>query len=348
MWQVTGQKRAVSLFQRSLETGGVSHAYLFTGPAHSGKMNLARELAKAVNCTGTDAPCGVCDSCRKIDDLKHADVRIIGLNSNDTAEDAKSKTEISIDQIRQIQHSANLPPFEGKYKVFIIENAELMSTEAANSLLKTLEEPEAKVIFILLAVDAKQLLETVVSRCQPVEMVPVPFREIEDALVSKHGLEPERAALLARLSRGWFGWAVTAADDADLMERRDEMLDRVIEVMEADCETRFAWSAQVAGKFAGDRQYVYERLDLWLDWWRDMLMIKAGLIDNVTNINRLDELKEAAEPRTLFQIRQFISSLQSAEAQLRQNANPRLVLDVLMLDVPAAANRKETAVSDSR
>src|SRR4030042_882139 len=174
MWQIIEQDRAVERLQRSLETGSVSHAYMFIGPAHSGKMTLALDLARALNCEGADIPCGQCEPCRKIADLKHADVQVIGIAGDDPSTESKSKTEISIEQIRQIQHTASLPPFEGRCRIYIIENAESLSVEAANALLKTLEEPESNVVFILLVTDSSLLLETVVSRCQPVEFITVP------------------------------------------------------------------------------------------------------------------------------------------------------------------------------
>ncbi len=348
MWKVTGQKKAVSLLQRSLETGNVSHAYLLSGPEHSGKMTLAIELAKAMNCTGSDPPCGQCESCQKIAGSKHADVQVIGLVPAADSEDSKAKTEISIEQIRQLQHSASLPPFEGRYKVYIIENAEMMSTEAANSLLKTLEEPESGVIFILLAGDAGLLLETVVSRCQPIEMVPVPVPETEQILVSEYGIQKEKAALLARLSRGWFGWAVNAARNDEVLDNRTEILDRIIELSEAGYEERFAWSTQLAGKFSGDRHYVFERLGMWLDWWRDILIAKSGMIDNVTNIDRLEEIRNASGKRSLVMIRNYIRSIRAAREQLLQNANPRLVLEVLMLDMPDEESEQGAQAPDLR
>jgi DNA polymerase-3 subunit delta' len=342
MWQVTGQDRAVSLLRRSLETGAVSHAYLFIGPAHSGKMTLALELARALNCENAEMPCGTCDSCRKISEGKHADVQVIGIGSTETDGESKSKTEIGIEQIRRVQHAANLPPFEGKFKVFIVDGAESFSIEAANALLKTLEEPERNVVFILLATDATLLPETVVSRCQPVELIPVPAQKIEEALDKSWGIEPEKAALLARLSKGCFGWAVSAARDGTLLEQRAEVLDKILDVIEADYEERFAYSSQLATRFGRDRSYVFERLDLWLDWWRDLLLIKTGSVDNITNIDRLDELKEMSRRRSLSRIRDFIGSIRSAGKQLRRNANPRLVLEVLMMDIPDAA--RETGV----
>ncbi|MDP2730806.1 MAG: DNA polymerase III subunit delta' [Dehalococcoidales bacterium] len=349
MWSVIGQARAVALLQRGLEKGSLAHAYLLVGPAQVGKMTLALDLARALNCEAAEPPfgeaqgrpCGECLSCQKITSAKHADVQIIGLSHNGDSEEAKLKTEISIDQIRQVQHSASLPPFEGKYKVFIIDGAELLSIEAANCLLKTLEEPIGKAVFILLTTNERLLPTTVVSRCQRVELHPVPFAEIETALNRNRGVEPEKARLLAKLSRGCPGWAISASLDDSLLQQRAERLDRLLTLISADAEERFTYAAQLAAQFGQNRGLVQEELNLWLDWWRDLLLVKAGLIDNITNIDRLDSLSDLAGGYTLAQIRASIDSLLMAWEQLKQNANPRLVLEVLMLDMPEAEERHD-------
>ncbi|MFC2057109.1 ATP-binding protein [Chloroflexota bacterium] len=334
MWQVIGQTRAVSLLQRSLEMDSLAHAYLFVGPAHVGKMTLALNLAQALNCEAAEFPCGECVSCQKVASAKHADVQIMGLSRDSDSAEAKPRAEISIDQIRQVQHSTSLPPFEGKYKVFIIDGVELLSIEAANCLLKTLEEPIEKVVFILLTTNERLLPATVVSRCQRVELFPMPVGEIETALISNWGVEPEKAKLLARLSHGCPGWAVLVALDDSLLQQRAEWLDRLLGVINADCEERFAYAAQLATQFSQNRGLVHERLNLWLNWWHDLLLVKVSSSDNITNIDRRDLLSDIAKGYSLAQIRAFIRSIQTAGEQLRQNANPRLVLEVLMLDIP--------------
>jgi DNA polymerase III gamma/tau subunit len=116
MWQFVGQEKALSLLQCSVEAGSLGHAYLIIGPPHVGKMTLALDLARALNCEAAERPCGECNSCRKIASRNHPDVQIIGL-SQDGSDEAKL---ISIEQIRKVQHSANLPPYECKYNVFVI------------------------------------------------------------------------------------------------------------------------------------------------------------------------------------------------------------------------------------
>ncbi|MBA7641889.1 hypothetical protein ES703_49575 [subsurface metagenome] len=341
MWQVIGQTRAVSLLQRSLETDSLAHAYLFVGPAHVGKMTLALNLAQALNCEAAEVPCGECVSCQKIASAKHADVQIIDLSHDDDSAETENRAKIRVEQIEELQHSASLPPFEGRCKVFIIDGAEFLSIGAANRLLKTLEEPVGKVVFILLTIDERLLLATVVSRCQRVELLPVPANEIEIALNSNWGVEPEKAKLLARLSHGCLGWAVSAALGDSLAQQRAERLDRLFDIINADCEERFAYAAQLATQFSQNRGLVHERLNLWLVWWRDLLLVKVGSIDSITNIDRLDSLSEMARGYTLAQIRAFIQSIRAAGEQLRQNANPRLVLEVLMLDIPEAGKYNE-------
>lgn len=333
MWQIVGQSRAVSLLQRSLEQGAVSHAYLVVGPPHVGKMTLALDLARVVNCQGGEPPCGECDACRKITSGNHADVQVIGLDSSGKSSD-RLRTEISIDQIRELQHSSSLPPFEGRYKVFIIDGAELMSTEAANCLLKTLEEPPAGVIFVLLTADESVLPATVVSRCQRLELRPLAASQVGVALAERWGVEAQKAELLARLSHGCLGWAISATGDDNLLEQRSQRMDKLLDITSADCEERFDYVNQLVAWFSQSRSLVQEILDLWLDWWRDLLLVKLGCGDGVTNIDRRDLLVSLAQGYSLAEIRAFISGIKSAGEGLRQNANPRLALEVLMLSIP--------------
>ena len=342
MWQVVGQDKAVSLLQRSLETGTLAHAYLFVGPPHVGKMTLALNLAQALNCQSVERPCGECASCQKIASANHADVQVIGLTQNDNSAEAKLRTEIGIDQIRQLQHSASLPPFEGGYKVFIIEGAEFLSIEAANCLLKTLEEPGDKVVFMLLTTNVGFLPATVTSRCQRLELTPLAAAQAESVLNSHWGIEPARAGLLSRLSHGCLGWALSAASDNSLLQQREEEMDRLLGVIRADYEERFTFVARLATHFSQNRGPVYDMLNLWLDYWRDLLLVKTGCHDIIINIDRLSALVEMARGYTLSQIKDFIESLRLAGEHLRQNANPQLVLEVLMLDMP----RKEGVVGE--
>jgi len=343
VWQIVGQNRILSLFQRSLEAGSLAHAYLLIGPPHVGKMTLALDLAQALNCEAVEYPCGECASCQRIAAANHADVQVIGLDQNVNSAEAKL---ISTDQIEQMQRSASLPPFEGKHKVFIIDGAELLSIEAANRLLKTLEEPVGKVVFILLTTNDSLLPATVVSRCQRLELSPLPAAEVESVLNSRD-IEPQRAKLLARIAHGCLGWALSAAADNSLLRQRDEEIDKLIGIINADYEERFAYVAGMAAQFTQNRSGVHNILDLWLDYWRDLLLVKVGCSDIITNIDRLAAIVEMAHDYSLVQIKAFAESLRTAGEQLRQNANPRLALEVLMLDMPRKEGGSEENLATS-
>ena len=331
MWQVIGQNRVVSLLQNELDAGKLAHAYLLVGPTHVGKMTLAVNLAQALNCESDDRPCLQCTTCEKIASANHADVQVIGLSQNSDSAEAKL---IGIDQIKQLQHTTSLPPFEGKHKVFIINGAELLSIEAANCLLKTLEEPANDVTFILLTTNDRLLPETVISRCQHLELRPLAATEVEAALIENRNIETERARLLAGLSQGCPGWALSAAEDETLLQQHDEIMKRLLQILNANYDERFAFVTQMASQFAQNRATVYDMLNLWINFWRDLMLIKMGSGNLITNIDKKDELIKIAGNYRLSQIKTAIRSIQATAEQLRQNANTRLALEVLMLDIP--------------
>jgi DNA polymerase III subunit delta' len=338
MFQLIGQKKIISLLQNGLDSGRLAHAYIFTGPEHIGKMALALELAMALNCTGKDPPCHGCPACKKIAAGNHPDVQIIQL-TRDEDEDTESKT-IHTDQIKDMIHSASLPPYEGKNKVYIIDGADLLQPEASNRFLKNLEEPLPNVTYLLLTVNVKLLLSTVISRCQRIEFTPVPLDEEVTALVEKLKIEPERARLLALLSRGCPGWAINAAADSVILERRNVNLDGVVTTIKADADERFAYAARLAGGFTQNRKAVYDILGVWQDYWRDMMLVKTGCPQLIVNIDRKDEIIKMAERFSLAGIKNAIARVWAAETQLKQNVNPRLALEVLMLDIPAMEKTK--------
>jgi DNA polymerase-3 subunit delta' len=325
MWQIVGHDRAVALLDSSLKSGRLSHAYLFVGPPHVGKMTLASNLAQALNCQRDDKPCGVCVSCQRIAQLRHADVEVIGPNG---------RAEISIDQIREMERSALLKPFEGRNRVFIIDGAEQLSSEGANSLLKTLEEPPPNVHIILLAVNEGLLLPTVRSRCQRLELRPLPITVVEQALIDQWEATPEQATVLARLSSGCLGWAVSALRDDSITGKRAVRLSALHHLTAVGRAERFAYANQLASQFSTDRESLREVLLLWLSLWHDLLLVKVGCRDFVINIDQEELLYRETEYYNLNRIKGFIESLQHAFKELGQNANPRLVLEVLMLNLP--------------
>ena len=339
MWNFIGNEKAVSLLKRSLEKGSTSHAYLLVGPEHVGKMTLALELAKALNCEAKDRPCGVCPSCKKIAENKHADIQVIEMPK--AAEGESTKTRVSVEQVNEILHAVNLPPFEGKCKVFIFDGFENLSIAAANRMLKTLEEPVSNVVFFLLAENEKLVPVTIISRCQRLELFPISFEQEERVLVERWKVDPQKAKLLARLSAGRLGWAVAMSLDDSLLQQRNEWLDTWLEIIDSDLDTRFVFAAKTVDKFSQNRETVLQKLDMLRDWWRDVLLVKAGNSEAVTNVDREAELKEMSARYSLVKIRYFLRDVQAASEQLKKNINPQLVMEVLMLNMPERGKVKE-------
>ncbi len=338
MWPVVGHEPALARLKRSLEKGSLGHAYLITGPPHVGKMTLALSLAQALNCRSMESPCGTCSQCLRIMSLSHTDVQVVTLGSA-VSEEERSRSEIGIAQIRDdIQHWASLPPFEGGYRIFIIGEAELLSQEAANCMLKTLEEPQDKVVFLLLTSDPGRLPETVISRCQRLDLKPVAVEKISDALV-KRGLSSEKAGLLSRLSNGRPGWAFSAADDETVLEVRAERIEHLIDLIECGLAARFEYAGELSARFTQKKTEVRETLEDWIGVWRDLLLIKAGLPESLTNLDFSSRLQSLCTGFNISQIRFAIGAINIVQKQLRQNASPRLALETLMLDIPAYQNK---------
>jgi DNA polymerase-3 subunit delta' len=330
-WRLIGQDNVVAFLAGSLEKGGLAHAYLFSAPEHSGKTALALKLAQALNCTGDSPPCGGCEPCRRIAAGIHADVQVIGVA---TSEEGKSKVELSIEQVRAINHAASLPPFEGRCRVFILEEAERMSIGAANALLKTLEEPPPKVVFVLTTARENLLPETVRSRCLKLRLSAAPRREISRFLEEELGFTAERAGLLARLSQGRAGWAIVAAGDEAVLSERRENLDRFVEALESGYDMRFDLAAKLAQRFGKTRAEVYRLLEQWLSFCRDVLLVKLDIKDEVVNTDYEASLEALSARLGTADVRSLIGSLVGARQHLEQNASARLALEVLMLGLP--------------
>ena len=342
MWQTIGQERTIQLLKNSLEHGKLAHAYLLVGPPHVGKMRLAIDLAKALNCVGSDPPCNLCLACQRIENGKHSDIIIIDKYTGRDSKDKKKATEISIDTIRDfMQRNANLPPYEGRYKIFIIDNAELMSSAAANCLLKILEEPPEHVIIILLTPAENQLLPTIISRCQRLELRPMPILKIESTLAATAKLDTDKSRLLARLSAGCLGWALSAMQDESYLQNRQSLLSEFISMIDSSWSSRLSYIQ----KIPSDRAAAEAMIKLWMQWYRDMLLVKYNREEAIINLDHIAELKFWASTLTIAEIKEFIDSLNRALNNLAYNVNLHLLFEVIMLDMPKKKEGTEPALS---
>ncbi len=327
MWKLEGHDALVQRLERSVREGRYAHAYLIAGPSQVGKGTLALDLARALNCRSREeAPCGTCTQCQRISAGQHADVRVLSL---EVRPEGASRTEIGIDEVREVQHQANLKPYEGSHRVFIVDGAEHMSEPAANALLKTLEEPPEQVVIMLLTSEEDALLATVRSRCRRLELRPMAVPRVARFLVERHSTEQPRADRLARLSMGRLGWALSALDDPSLEEDHQKAVERVAGLSTGELEARFAYAAEIA-----TQHRARESLNTWLRWWRDLLLVTAGARELVYHEEWLESLESQASRLTSRQAAEVLRSLLDKLEALEDNANPRLALEALMLGLP--------------
>lgn len=332
-WSIVGHEWAVALLQNAVETQRHAHAYLFTGPAHIGRYTLALTLARALNCTGEQPPCAGkvkdgkwkvedgCRACRLIAAGNHPDIRIV----------SPEGASLKIDQIRQLQHDLALSPVEARARVAIIDGMELATPEASNALLKTLEEPPSHVVLILIAAEPDVLLPTIVSRCQHLALRPLAIDRVKDALMMRWNVQAQRADELAHLSGGRLGWAVTAAQDATMLEKRSARLADLVRLLGEKRVGRLAYAEELA-----DSKAALATLELWETWWRDVMLVASGSQAPLTNLDRRDELIHYARRLGADHARQALAVIARTAHQITRNANVRLALEALMLNLPHA------------
>lgn len=341
MWRTLGQEETIERLSHSLAEGTTHHAYLFLGPEHAGKTTLALDFARALNCEGASPPCSSCRACTRIAEGKHADVISVTIDEGVSADEADSdeemrtrRTRVLTKQIEDLQHAASLPPYEGRWKVLLIEHADRMTGEAANRILKTLEEPPPRVVWMLLAESEGSMLETVVSRCQRVDVHPMPVPELERHLIEAHNATEEMAQLIARASRGRTGWAIQAVSDSSLMAERTSRIEAVIQLISMTFSARFDFSREMDALYRSDRLSVMEALDQWTTWWRDLLLTKTNCAENVVNVDYVADLNDQAQRLSLEQVRDYIVRLGQARQDLAVNVLSRLVFDSLVYTMP--------------
>src|SRR5512136_2213777 len=321
-WPVIGHEWAVRNLDRAVADDRPAHAYLISGTPQIGKTTLAQSLALALNCRSSNSarPCGQCRSCQLITAGKHPDVQLIEPDG----------ARVKIDQVRALQHDLSLRPVEGRYRVAIFDQFEVATTEAQNALLKTLEEPPDYVVLIVLASDPELLLPTIVSRCQQVPLRPLTIAQVREALIKQWHVEANQANLLAHLSGGRLGWAVSAVSDSSIMPARAKYLDDLQTLLKADRVARFAYAEDLTKK----SDLARNAIDLWRTWWRDVLLACGGSSAELVNIDRAAQIQALAQRVDLNQAQAAAEACGRALWQMDKNVTPRLVVEVLLLDFP--------------
>jgi DNA polymerase III subunit delta' len=320
---VWGQPQAVEFLKRAAAQARVAHAYLFSGPEGVGKRTTALAFAQALNCLEPreGEACGACAPCRKIAAANHPDVLLMEPEGQ----------AFKIDQVREVlQRNLRWKPLEGRTRVFVLDQADALTAEAANSLLKALEEPPDAVVIVLITSQPFALLPTIRSRCQEVRFRPLAADLLARWLSAEQGVPPETAAALARLSDGRPAEALRLSDP-EVQELRGRVLDLAAAVQGPD-----AWPERAAtmGEWQGE---AVEPLEFLLTWFRDRLVLSQGVPQRlVVNQDRLAQLAAAPResPEVLWDHCRLVLQALDWKAQ---NLNPQLLLEQVWMKLSQRA-----------
>ena len=332
-WNLLGHDWAVDMLRRHIATGEARHAYLFAGPAGLGRRSLALAFARALNCTNPPAPgesCGQCRDCKQITAMAHPDLGIIEptiINPENRKELIPALYgEIRIQQIRDLQKIINLKPYQSRYRPIICLRFNQTADQAANALLKTLEEPPAHAILLLTADNPESLLPTIVSRCEVLRLRPLPLEQVEKEL-ERRGAESSQARLIAHVSGGRPGYAFRLLEDKSLLEFRHTRLDDLQKLLSASRVDKFAY----AEKLAKEKDVMRQVFIVWLSYWRDVFLRVSKADSPLANVDRAEEIETLAKKLDLPAARQRVTETERAIQQMEHNVNARLLVEVLLL-----------------
>jgi len=335
-WRIWGHDHAVKGLQSAVRTG-VRHAYILSGFHDVGKQALALEFARALVCMEPPAPglsCGACAICRRVGRGTFPDVSLYDL-SRQQEEASKSSTSrhqsLNIETVRQITSSVSLRPMEAKHRVVIVDDVETMQETAQEAFLKTLEEPPAYAVILLLTTDADLLLETIRSRAAVIQLQTVKPALIAEMLEAA-GVERDEADTIASASVGRPGWAVQAANDPGLLKQRLDVQSQVMSWIQGDQYGRMVEATKLGDSFTRDRQAVFTRLSMAQTAWRSIALQAVG-IGEAERRPALDTIAKSVSPVGALTA---LKSVAQCMNDLDSNVRPRLALQSMVLQWPVA------------
>ena len=320
---IAGHEDTILHLKNAIHLNRVSHAYLITGPEGSGKRMLADAFAKTLECeNGREDACGQCHSCHQAESGNHPDIIHVTHEKPNT---------ISVQDIRsQIVGDIQVTPYNEKYKIYIVPEAEKMNQQAQNALLKTLEEPPEYAVILLLTVNGDQLLETIRSRCVTLPLRPVADKVVEEYLMSKKGVPDYNARLCAAFAQGSIGKAIKLAQSEYFGEIRQNAVTLVRRAAEMDVAELVAYAKSMEAY----KLDIAEFLNLLMVWYRDELYFKATRdADTLVFRDQLQLIRELARKSSYEGIETILQAIEKAKVRLRANVSYALTLELLFLTI---------------
>lgn len=322
--EVIGQNHIVKHFENAVKMGKISHAYIINGEEGSGKMSLAVNFAKALQCTErgeSGTACGHCKSCSQTDSMNQPDIKYV----------THEKAEIRVEEIRtQINGDIDIKPYSSKYKIYIVPDSEKMNVAAQNALLKTIEEPPEYAVIILLTTNADSFLQTILSRCVVLNIRPVKDVTIKNRLMAEHGIGDYEARVAAAFANGNPGKAVKLATSEDFKDLKKAVIGAVMSLESGGMEN-IAGLIKTANEF---KKQIDEYFTLIRIWFRDVLMYKAtGNEEMLIFQDDYREIEKMSEKCSYFDLDIILKSIDQAEHRTETNVNFDVTMEVMLLSI---------------
>lgn len=320
---IVGQEQIKEHLGNALSTGKVSHAYIINGEKNAGKEFIAKVFAMALQCEkGEQEPCQECRSCRQALSGNHPDIiRVVHEKPN----------TIGVDDIRsQVNNDVAIKPYSGAYKVYIINEAEKMTAQAQNAILKTLEEPPSYAVLILLTANLNALLPTILSRCVVLNMKPVSDELVKRYLMEQLQVPDYKAEVCVAFARGNVGKAKALASSEDFENVKAEALSLLKYIQDMELNEIIA----AIKKITEFKLEISDYLDIFAVWYRDVLLFKAtNDVNHLIFREEIQSIRKTAQRSSYEGIETVIRALDTAKKRLEANVNFELVMELLILTV---------------
>ena len=320
---VVGHKDIIKYIHNAVEENKVSHAYILNGERGSGKKMLANLFATTLLCEkGGPDPCNVCHSCKQAESGNHPDIIRVNHEKPNT---------ISVDDIRQqVNNDIQIKPYQGPYKIYIIAEADLMTVQAQNALLKTIEEPPAYAVIMLLTTNADSFLQTIRSRCITLNMKSVKDEVIKAYLMNEKHIPDYQADISAAFAQGIVGKAVKLASSDEFNELKESALSLIKRLDDIDLYELGAAVKQIAEY----KLKVQDYFDLIMVWYRDVLYMKAtNDVNGLIFKDEVYDIKKQAAKHSYQGIEAILEALEKAKIRINANVNFDLVIELLLMTI---------------
>lgn len=325
--QIIGHESIMEHLQNAIQAKKISHAYLFQGEEGMGKKLIASVFAKTLQCEeGGIEPCNHCISCMQMDSGNHPDIIWV----------THEKASIGVDDIRlQVNGDIMVKPYNSRYKIYIIDEAEKLTEQAQNALLKTIEEPPEYAVIILLANNINSILSTILSRCVQLNLKPVDKNIIKEFLMIKYKIPDYAASVAADFSGGNVGKAIKYASSEEFMRIKDNVLHllKYIDDMEV--------YEVIAGlkTFSEGKAVINDYIDLMVLWYRDVLMFKATADPNLLLYKEeLSFIRKQSNKISYEGLEKIISAMEKAKVRLKANVNFDIAIELMLLTIKENSN----------